>query len=128
MRKLLVALMLAFSLAACGTGGALNVNKPVPAEVVQTPVQIAQAGVRQGYAVHAAVTTTIGQNYTDKVITKETKDKYAAILKTALGYIDTADGLAGTNPNAANAQLALANALITQLQQELAKLAAKGNQ
>lgn len=126
MRKFLIALMLCFSLAACGTGGALNVNRPVPANVQQTPVQIAQAAVRQAYAVHGSVVATVNQNFKDNVIDRTTKDRYAAKLVTAINYIDTADSLAGTDPVSANVQLALANALIGQLQQALAAAATKG--
>ena len=125
MRKFLVALLLAISLGGCAAGGALNVNKPVPVNTVQSPVQLAQAAIRQAYAVHASVSATVKQNYLDKVITKVTKDDYAAKLDAAFTSLNTADALAGTNPDAAQAELALANALIGQIQNELAKLAAK---
>lgn len=124
MRKVLVSILLTLGLVLGGcTAQDFSVVRPTA--TLETPVSKAQASVIEGAAIVAATDITLTQNYKDGIITKAQKDAYAVKTKQAQGYVHAADALAGTNPNAANAQLALAKAITTGIQQELAKLAAQ---
>ena len=126
MRKFLLALFLAATFSGCAGGfPSLVVTDPA---TVTTPVQVATASINQAYATHAAVTLTLSQNYKDGVITKEQKDAYAKRTRQALDYVDSADDLLLAGDVAgANANIALAQAVIAAVQLELSKLAAKEN-
>lgn len=122
MRKFLIAALMAVALVGC-TPKDLVVHDPA---TLVTPTQKVDAALDQAYATHAAVTTTLLQNYKDGVIDKPTKDGYAAKTKDALKYINAADGFfAQGDLTNAQVQLNLANGLIVEVQQALAKQAAK---
>lgn len=126
MKKLLA--LVFFSLTLTGCPSYLQIHEPPPAgqPAVTDPVIILQNSLDQSYATHAAITATLLQNYHDGVITKDEKTAYAARTRTVLDYLDKADSLlAAGNLSDANAQLQLAQTIITQLQAELARYAKK---
>lgn len=125
MYKHILAAILAVTLVGCG--GSFQVHNPQTSTAsLKDPKAITIASIDQAYAVHASISATVRQNFVDKIITKEEKDSYAATLSKALSYIDTADDFVWVgNIDGANLRLKLANAIFTELQRDLAKLAAK---
>jgi hypothetical protein len=136
LKKLLVAQVILASIFLAGisgftgcAGGNLTVHEPPPAGTVETADVKMKHAVDQAYAVHSAVTITLLQNYKDGVITKEQKDGYAVRTRQALTSLNTADDLIVTGDlSGAQSQLAIASAILTTLQAELAKYTTKQKQ
>jgi hypothetical protein len=127
-RKFLVSIVLGLTLALGGCASQFSLFKKEQIEQM-TPVQKAQASIKQGYANHASITTTLWLNYKDGIITKAEKDKYSQDTRKVLDYLDEADDfVAAGDISSAELKLKLVNEIIPALQRELARQAAKERQ